>query len=106
LSLHPPARPSVRPSVLPSVCRYTKLNPLVPSMFAAVTVVFIVVVVVARLTGREKAVALGRKVYAQYGRLERPVVLGDDEGEAILRGWLTPRVWSWMVLLQVGGWVS
>ncbi len=82
----------------------TELNPLVPSMFAAVTAVFVVLVLVSRFTGRNTAVTEARLVFAQHGRLARPHVIGDSESEAILRGRLRPCMVLWMVTLQVGEW--
>jgi hypothetical protein len=42
----------------------------------------------------------------RYGQLERPSVVGNDEYEAILKGWIKPRTAAWMLAVQVGGWVG
>ncbi len=45
-----------------------------------------------------------RLVFAQHGKLARPQVVGDDESEAILKGWLTTGTTAWLLTLQVGWW--
>ena len=80
----------------------TNFNPLVPSLFSVFTAVFVVVVVVARKGQRRKqVVAQARRVYVQYGKLQRPAVIGGDEFEAILRGWLSAGQVLSVIVLQV-----
>jgi hypothetical protein len=79
----------------------TKLNPLIPSIFAALSALFLALVVAAKLSGRKGAVKEARVLFARSGRLNRPVVLGGDETEAVLRAWLRPGMTAWMIVLQV-----
>ena len=79
----------------------TSFNPLITSLFAAITVIFVVIVVVGKQTGRKGAVEEARLVFAQYGRLSRPTVISADEFEAILRGWLSPGQILALVSLQL-----
>jgi Trk-type K+ transport system membrane component len=44
----------------------TKLNPVVPTMFAVVTLIFVIVVVAVRLTNRAEQVEEARRVFIEY----------------------------------------
>eukprot|EP00750_Incisomonas_marina_P005736 INCI14106.1.p1 GENE.INCI14106.1~~INCI14106.1.p1 ORF type:complete len:1091 (-),score=238.03 INCI14106.1:1586-4858(-) len=79
----------------------TEFDPLVTALFGSITAIFIVIVSVAKTTGRKDAIYEARLVFAQYGRLARPTVIGGDEFEAILRGWLPGCTVLGMVFLQI-----
>ena len=49
---------------------------------------FVVTVLMAKLRGRAKAVASGRRVFVQLGKLSRPQVMDAGEYEAVLRRWI------------------
>ena len=77
------------------------LNPLFPTIFSVMTVGLIVIAVVSSLRTRRKAALRGaRKVFVQLGALSKPSVVGGNEYEAILRGWLTAREVVVLVLLD------
>ncbi len=44
----------------------TQFNPLMPSMFAGITAIFVAVVVIGKCSGRADAVNQARHVFAQY----------------------------------------
>lgn len=66
----------------------TEITPLIPSLIGVSTLIFIGSVVLSKFSQPKEAVDVARRVFMQYGRLSRPVVLGNDERRAILRGWL------------------
>ena len=62
------------------------------SLFASVVsfaCVSLVLIVMAKLCGRTAAVAKGKLVFQQEGRLSKPSVIGSREYEAILRKWVS-----------------
>ena len=79
----------------------TTFNPLVPSIFAGLTLAFVTLIVVSRCKGRAAAVREARGVFAQLGRLARPSVVGGDEFEAILRGHVSAGSSAKMIALQI-----
>ena len=56
-------------------------------VFLGVTVVFAIVVSMAKAIGRSSAVKLGRITFERHGRLSKPSVMGSVEYEAVLRRW-------------------
>ena len=56
--------------------------------FLGTTVLFVVVIVVAKVRGRKEAVERGRLVFHQDGQLSKPNTMGSAEYEAILRTWV------------------
>ena len=66
-------------------------NWFVIGIFAGVAAVFVVTIFGAKMSGRKKAVLVGRELYVQQGRLFRPSVVGAAGSEAILRGWLSTK---------------
>ena len=66
----------------------TEFRPLVPSIFGGMTGLFIIIVVISHARGHKKSLTEARLVFTRYGRLTRPSVIGGDEFEAILRGFV------------------
>eukprot|EP00750_Incisomonas_marina_P021517 INCI449.2.p1 GENE.INCI449.2~~INCI449.2.p1 ORF type:complete len:3169 (+),score=588.56 INCI449.2:893-9508(+) len=79
----------------------TDINYLVPVIFSAVTIVFVAVVVIAKMRGRASAVDAARKLYIQDGKLNRASVVRSLEFEAIIRGWLPKRQVLGLVALDI-----
>jgi len=79
----------------------TVFNVFVPALFGGITVVFFAIVAIGKVTRHKDAVDDARMVFAQYGRLARPTVLGGDEFEAILRGWVRGGQVLGLVFLQI-----
>jgi len=79
----------------------TQVNTLVPMIFVSVTVLFIIVVVVAKMRGRTAAVQGARMVFLQNGSLSKPAVIRGTEFEAILRGWLPAKSVASLMSLSV-----
>ena len=76
-------------------------NWFVIGIFSGVAAVFVLIIFVAKATGRKKAVLVGREVFIQQGALSRPSVVGAAGSEAILRGWLSAKEVVLMVFLHI-----
>lgn len=66
-------------------------NWFVIGIFAGVAGGFVLIIFIAKATGRKKAVLVGREIFIQQGALSRPSVVGAAGSEAILRGWLSAK---------------
>ena len=61
-------------------------------MLATVTAIFLVIIAIAKTRKPSNAVFVARNQFIQDGYLARPSVMRSIEIEAVLRGWLAPRV--------------
>jgi hypothetical protein len=78
----------------------TEVNWPILVAFASVTLLFLLVVGVSKLTGREDAVADARRVYLRLGVLARPQVIGSAEQEAVIRGLFSGRQVAVLLALE------
>ena len=65
------------------------VNWSVMGVFISITLFFGVVIVVAKIMGRQVAVDRGRLTFQQDGQLSKPSVMGSRQYEAVLRRWLS-----------------
>eukprot|EP00750_Incisomonas_marina_P021991 INCI4813.4.p1 GENE.INCI4813.4~~INCI4813.4.p1 ORF type:complete len:1544 (+),score=268.49 INCI4813.4:5299-9930(+) len=79
----------------------TQVTLPIPLFFAAVTAVFLVTIVVTKVRARKTAAAEARRIFQRFGVLERPMVLGVHEVDAIVRGYTTSREAWTLVALDV-----
>ena len=79
----------------------TQVSWPVPTLFAIVTVIFLLTIIISKLRARKTAAAYARRVFQRFGVLERPQVLGLHEVDAIVRGHTTARETWVLVALDV-----
>ena len=67
----------------------TAINWNILGVFLGATVLFVIVIVVAKVKGRKAAVERGRLTFQQNGQLSKPNTMGSKEYEAVLRRWVS-----------------
>ena len=67
----------------------TAINWSVMGVFIGSSVLFVVVIAIAKIKGRKAAVNRGRLTFQQDGQLAKPSVMGSRQYEAVLRRWVS-----------------
>ena len=67
----------------------TAINWSILGVFLGSTVLFVIVIAIAKVKGRKVAVERGRLTFQQDGQLSKPNTMGSMEYEAVLRRWVS-----------------
>lgn len=67
----------------------TSINALIPSIFGGISAILVIVGVSYRMHRKKGALQQARVIFAKYGSLSKPELIGNDEIEAILQRYLS-----------------